>query len=114
MLKAAVVINNAGKTVSPDVSGAQAMFAVSTLDAATGLIKWNYATTSPAAYPFTAATYAMVKSNYGKADLSAAVKRQVEYMAFDCSTKVTTEGMIPISKTSELGKAVLKLTAKIG
>ena len=113
-LKAAVVINNAGKTVSPDVAGAQAMFAASDLNEATGLVKWNYSTTSPAAYPFTAATYAMVKSNYGKADLAAAVKRQVEYMAFDCSTKVTTEGMIPIAKTSDLGKAILKLTAKIG
>jgi len=113
-LKAAVVINNAGKTVSPDVAGAQAQFAASDLDAATGLVTWNYKTTSPAAYPFTAATYAMVKSNYGKADLAAAVKRQVEYMAFDCSTKVTTEGMIPVSKTSDLGKAILKLTAKIG
>ena len=113
-LKAAVVINNAGKTVSPDVTGAQAQFAASDLNEATGLVKWNYATTSPAAYPFTAATYAMVKSNYGKADQAAAVKRQVEYMAFECSTKVTTEGMIPISKTSDLGKAILKLTAKIG
>jgi len=112
-LKAAVVINNAGKTVSPDVAGAQAMFAVSDLNDATGLVAWNYKTTAPAAYPFTAATYAMVKSNYGKADLAAAVKRQVEYMAFDCSTKVTTEGMIPISKTSDLGVAILKLTAKI-
>lgn len=89
------------------------MFAVSTLDAATGLITWNYATKDAAAYPFTAGTYAMVKSNYGKADLASAVKRQVEYMAFDCSTKVTTEGMIPITKTSGLGKAILSLTAKI-
>jgi phosphate transport system substrate-binding protein len=113
-LKAAVVINNAGKTVSPDVTGAQAMFAVSDLNEATGLVTWNYKTTAPAAYPFTAGTYAMVKSNYGKADLASAVKRQVEYMAFDCSTKVTTEGMIPIAKTSDLGKAILKLTAKIG
>jgi len=112
-LKAAVVINNAGKTVSPDVSGAQAMFAASDFSETTGLITWNYKTTSPAAYPFTATTYAMVKSNYGKADLVAAVKRQVEYMSFDCSAKVTTEGFIPISKTSELGKAILKLTAKI-
>ena len=113
-LKAAVVINNAGKTVSPDVAGAQAMFAASDLNEATGLVTWNYKTTAPAAYPFTAGTYAMVKSNYGKADLAAAVKRQVEYMAFDCSAKVTTEGMIPIAKTSDLGKAILKLTAKIG
>ena len=113
-LKAAVVINNAGKTVSPNVQGAQAMFAVSTLNDATGLITWNYKTTDADAYPFTAGTYAMVKSNYGKADLAAAVKRQVEYMAFSCSTKVTTEGMIPITKTSELGKAILKMTAKIG
>jgi phosphate transport system substrate-binding protein len=112
-LKAAVIINNAGNTVNPDVTGAQAMFAVSTLDAATGLIKWNYATTDSDAYPFTAGTYAMVKSNYGKADLAAAVKRQIEYMAFNCSTSVTTAGMIPITKTSPLGKAILSLTAKI-
>ena len=113
-LKAAVVLNNAGKSVSPDVAGAQAQFADSDFSETTGLIKWNYASKSPAAYPFTAATYAMVKSNYGKADLAAAVKRQVEYMAFNCPTKVTTEGMIPITKTSDLGKAILKLTAKIG
>jgi len=112
-LKAAVVLNNAGKSVSPDVAGAQAQFAASDLNEATGLVKWNYATTSPAAYPFTAATYAMVKSNYGKATQADAVKRQVEYMAFGCSAKVTTEGMIPITKTSDLGKAILKLTAKI-
>jgi phosphate transport system substrate-binding protein len=112
-LKAAVVINNAGKTTSPDVTGAQAAFAVADFSETTGLVTWNYKTTAPAAYPFTAATYAMVKSNYGKADLAAAVKRQVEYMAFDCSTKVTTEGMIPVAKTSDLGKAILKLTAKI-
>jgi len=113
-LKAAVVINNAGKTVSPNVAGAQAQFAASDFSETTGLIAWNYKTTSPAAYPFTAATYAMVKSNYGKADQVAAVKRQVEYMAFECSKKVTIEGMIPIDKTSDLGKAILKLTAKIG
>ena len=112
-LKAAVVVNNAGKTTSPDVTGAQAAFAVADFSDTTGLVTWNYKTTAPAAYPFTAATYAMVKSNYGKADLAAAVKRQVEYMAFDCSTKVTTEGMIPVTKTSDLGKAILKLTAKI-
>jgi len=112
-LKAAVVVNNAGKTTSPDVTGAQAAFAVADFSDTTGLVTWNYKTTAPAAYPFTAATYAMVKSNYGKADLAAAVKRQIEYMAFDCSTKVTTEGMIPVTKTSDLGKAILKLTAKI-
>jgi phosphate transport system substrate-binding protein len=112
-LKAAVVVNNAGKTTSPDVTGAQAAFAVADFSDTTGLVTWNYKTTAPAAYPFTAATYAMVKSNYGKADLAAAVKRQVEYMAFDCIKTVTTEPMIAIDKTSELGKAILKLTAKI-
>ena len=113
-LKAAAILNNAGKSVSPDVAGAQAQFADSEFSETTGLVKWNYASKAPGAYPFTAATYAMVKSNYGKADVSAAVKRQVEYMAFECPTKVTTEGFIPIAKTSDLGKAILKLTAKIG
>ena len=112
-LKAAAVINASGKTASANVEGAQAQFAQSDLNETTGLVTWNYTGKSAAAYPFTAATYAMVKSNYGKASQAEAVKRQVEYMAFGCSAKVTTEGMIPITKTSDLGKAILKLTAKI-
>lgn len=113
-LKAAQVINSAGNTTEPNVAGAQAMFAASTFSDTTGLITWNYTSKSPAAYPLTAATYALVKSNYGKADQVAAVKRQVEYMAFNCPNEVPNEGFISISKTSDLGKAILKLTAKIG
>ena len=111
-LKSALIINGAGKTVAPDALGAGAMFAAAALNDATGIVTWNYSTTAPAAYPFTAPTYAMVKSNYG-AEKAAAVKRQVEYMAFDCIKTVTTEPMIAIEKTSDLGKAILKLTAKI-
>jgi phosphate transport system substrate-binding protein len=112
-LKSAMIINGAGKTVAPDALGAGAMFAAADFNDATGIVTWKYDTTAPAAYPFTAPTYAMVKTNYG-AEKAAAVKRQVEYMAFDCINTVTTEPMIAISKTSDLGKAILKLTAKIG
>jgi phosphate transport system substrate-binding protein len=112
-LKSAMIINGAGKTVAPDGLGAGAMFAASDFNEATGIVTWKYDTTAAAAYPFTAPTYAMVKTNYG-ADKAAAVKRQVEYMAFDCIKTVTTEPMIAIDKTSDLGKAILKLTAKIG
>lgn len=111
-LKSALIINGAGKTVAPDALGAGAMFAAAALNDASGIVTWNYTTTASAAYPFTAPTYAMVKSNYG-AEKAAAVKRQVEYMAFDCIKTVTTEPMIAIDKTSDLGKAILKLTAKI-
>jgi phosphate transport system substrate-binding protein len=111
-LKSALIINGSGKTVAPDALGAGAMFAAAALSEATGIVTWNYTTTAPAAYPFTAPTYAMVKSNYG-AEKAAAVKRQVEYMAFDCIKTVTTEPMIAIDKTSDLGVAILKLTAKI-
>jgi phosphate transport system substrate-binding protein len=112
-LKSAMIINGAGKTVAPDALGAGAMFAAASLNEATGIVTWDYKTTAAAAYPFTAPTYAMVKTNYG-ADKAAAVKRQVEYMAFDCIKTVTTEPMIAIDKASDLGKAILKLTAKIG
>jgi phosphate transport system substrate-binding protein len=112
-LKIAAVINNAGNSTTPDVAGAQAMFAASDFNDATGIVTWAYATKSPAAYLFTAPTYAMVKSNYANADKSAAVKRQVEFMAFGCADTVKDEPMIPIAKTSDLGKAILKLTAKI-
>ena len=89
------------------------MFAASDLNEATGIVTWKYTTTSPTAYLFTAPTYALVKSNYGDATKAAAVKRQVEYMAFDCIKTVKTEPMIEITKTSDLGKAILKLSAKI-
>jgi len=112
-LKSALIINGGGKTVGPDALGAGAMFAAADFNDATGIITWKYNTTAPAAYPFTAPTYAMVKTNYG-AEKAAAVKKQVEYMAFDCIKTVTTEPMIEITKTSDLGKAILKLTAKIG
>ena len=112
-LKSALIINGAGKTVGPDALGAGAMFAAASLNESTGIVTWDYLTKAAAAYPFTAPTYAMVKSNYG-AEKAGAVKRQVEYMAFDCIKTVTTEPMIAIEKTSDLGKAILKLTAKIG
>jgi phosphate transport system substrate-binding protein len=112
-LKSALIINGGGKTVGPDALGAGAMFAASDFNETTGIVSWKYTTTAPAAYPFTAPTYAMVKTNYG-AEKAAAVKRQVEYMAFDCIKTVTTEPMIAIEKNSDLGKAILKLTAKIG
>jgi phosphate transport system substrate-binding protein len=112
-LKSALIINGGGKTVAPDALGAGAMFAAADFNETTGIITWKYDTKAAAAYPFTAPTYAMVKTNYG-AEKAAAVKRQVEYMAFDCIKTVTTEPMIAIEKTSDLGKAILKLTAKIG
>jgi len=108
-----LIINGAGKTVAPDALGAGAMFAAADFNETTGIITWKYNTTAAAAYPFTAPTYAMVKTNYG-AEKAAAAKRQVEYMAFECIKTVTTEPMIEITKTSDLGKAILKLTAKIG
>jgi len=112
-LQTAYVINPAGKSVFPDADSANAAYAASTLDAATGILTWNYTSTAAAQYPFTAGTYAMVKTNYDDAAKSAAVKKFVEYFAFNCSENVTTEGMIKITKTSDLGKAILNLTAKI-
>ncbi len=112
-LQTAYVINPAGKSIFPNADSANASYAASTLDAATGIVTWNYTSTSAAAYPFTATTYAMVKTNYADPAKSAAVKKFVEYFAFNCPTDVTTEGMIQITKTSTLGKAILALAAKI-
>ena len=112
-LQTAYVINPAGKSVFPNADSANASYAASTLNEASGIVKWNYTSTAAAAYPLTAATYAMVKTNYNDSKKAAAVKQFVEYFAFTCPVKVTTEGMIQISKTSDLGKAILKLTAKI-
>jgi phosphate transport system substrate-binding protein len=112
-LQTAYVINAAGKSVFPNADSANAAYGAAKFDAATGVLTWNYSTTVAGAYPLTAGTYAMVKTNYNDAAKAAAVKKFVEYFAFDCSEKVTTEGMIKITKTSDLGKAILDLTAKI-
>lgn len=108
------VLNNAGNSVLPDVNGASAQFEDSKLDAATGIITWNYASTAKAAYPLTAATYALAFSKYTSAATAAAVKKQIEFTAFNCYDTAKTFPMIPISKTSALGKAIVGLTAKIG
>jgi len=113
-LATASILNNAGNAVLPDVNGASAQFDDSKLDAATGIITWNYASTAPAAYPLTAATYALAFSKYSSAATAAAVKKQIEWTAFNCYDTAKTFPMIPISKTSGLGKAILGLTAKIG
>jgi phosphate transport system substrate-binding protein len=113
-LATASILNNAGNAVLPDAAGAQAQFDDSKLDAATGIVTWNYASTAPAAYPLTAATYALAFSKYSSAALATAVKKQIEYTAFDCYKDASTFPMISISKTSSLGKAILGLTAKIG
>ena len=113
-LATASILNNAGNAVLPDVNGASAQFDDSKLDSATGIITWNYASTAPAAYPLTAATYALAFSKYSSAATAAAVKKQIEWTAFSCYDTAKTFPMIPISKTSGLGKAILGLTAKIG
>jgi phosphate transport system substrate-binding protein len=113
-LATASILNNAGNAVLPDVNGASAQFDDSKLDSATGIITWNYASTAPAAYPLTAATYALAFSKYSSAATAAAVKKQIEWTAFNCYDTAKTFPMIPISKTSGLGKAILGLTAKIG
>ena len=113
-LATASILNNAGNSVLPDVNGASAQFEDSKLDAATGIVTWNYASTAPAAYPLTAATYALAFSKYSSAATAAAVKKQIEYTAFNCYDNAKTFPMIPITKTSALGKAILGLTAKIG
>jgi phosphate transport system substrate-binding protein len=113
-LATASILNNAGNSVLPDVSGASAQFEDSKLDAATGIVTWNYASVAPAAYPLTAATYALAFSKYSSAATAAAVKKQIEYTAFNCYDNAKTFPMIPITKTSALGKAILGLTAKIG
>jgi phosphate transport system substrate-binding protein len=112
-LQTAYVINAAGKSVFPNADSANAAYGAADFNAASGIVKWNYTTTAAGAYPLTAATYAMVKTNYNDSAKSAAVKKFVEYFAFDCSEKVTTEGMIKITKTSDLGKAILNLADKI-
>ena len=107
------VINPAGKEVAPATEGVLTAFSAATINDSTGLVTFNYKSTLPGAYPFTATTYGMVLTGADKSANIAAVKKMFEYHAFECPKLFPEQGMAVTTKDSELGKAILKLLAKL-
>jgi len=107
------VINPAGKEVAPATEGVLTAFSAATIDDSTGLVTFDYKSKLPGAYPFTATTYGMVLTGADKGANVAAVKKMFEYHAFECPKQFPEQGMAVTTKDSELGKAIIKLLAKL-
>jgi len=107
------VINPAGKEVAPATEGVLTAFSAAKIDDTTGLVTFDYKSKLPGAYPFTATTYGMVLTGADKSANVAAVKKMFEYHAFECPKQFPEQGMAVTTKDSELGKAIIKLLAKL-
>jgi len=107
------VINPAGKEVAPATEGVLTAFSAATINDSTGLVTFDYKSKLPGAYPFTATTYGMVLTGADKSANVAAVKKMFEYHAFECPKQFPEQGMAVTTKYSELGKAIIKLLAKL-
>ena len=107
------VINPAGKEVAPATEGVLTAFSAATINDSTGLVTFDYKSKLPGAYPFTATTYGMVLTGADKSANVAAVKKMFEYHAFECPKLFPEQGMAVTTKDSELGKAIVKLLAKL-
>jgi phosphate transport system substrate-binding protein len=112
-LGVANVINPAGNAIAPSsTEGLLASFSLAKY--ADGIVSFDYANKLPSQYPFPATTYAMALPKYSSAALAGSVKDWITYHAFDCPSVATGTGFAVTSKTSELGKQILALVAKIG
>lgn len=107
------VLNPAGKEVAPATEGVLTSFSAATINDSTGLVTFDYKSKLPAAYPFPATTYGMVLTGADKGANVAAVKKMFEYHAFNCPGLFPEQGMSVTTKDSDLGKAIIKLLAKL-
>ena len=107
------VINPAGNEVAPATEGVLTAFSAATINDSTGLVTFDYKSKLAGAYPFTATTYGMVLTGADKSPNVAAVKKMFEYHAFECPKLFPAEGMAVTTKESDLGKAIIKLLAKL-
>lgn len=107
------VINPAGNSIAPSsTEGLLGSFSLATYK--DGIVTFDYGNKLASQYPFPATTYAMALPKYSSAALAGSVKDWITYHAFDCPSVATGTGFAVTSKTSELGKQILALVAKIG
>jgi phosphate transport system substrate-binding protein len=112
-LRFAEIINKNGDLVQPTDASAAAQVATADI-AANGVVTQDYVNPAPGVYPFTVVTYALALTKYGNADKAAAVKKAIEWHAFNCPTTAPNDGFIKIDKTSPLGLKISAQLAKLG
>ena len=112
-LQTVKVINPAGNEIAPATEGVLTAFSAATINESNGLITFDYNSKLAGAYPFPATTYGMVLTGADKSPNVAAVKKMFEYHAFECPKLFPGEGMAVTTKDSDLGKAIVKLLAKL-
>ena len=112
-LTIASVINGAGNSVTPSSDSAMAAAEKATV-AADGTVTFDYANTSPAAYPFTATTYALALTNYGDTKKAEGIKKTLGYLANNCAKDNPSQGFGAYSATNAFAKAFASQLAKLG
>jgi phosphate transport system substrate-binding protein len=112
-LRFAEIINKNGDLVQPTDASAAAQVATADI-AANGVVTQDYVNPAPGVYPFTVVTYALALTKYGNADKAAAVKKAIEWHAFQCPVTAPNDGFIKIDKTSALGQKISAQLAKLG
>jgi phosphate transport system substrate-binding protein len=112
-LQTVKVINPAGNEIAPATEGVLTAFSAAKINDSNGLVTFDYNSKLAGAYPFPATTYGMVLTGADKSANVAAVKKMFEYHAFECPKLFPGEGMAVTTKDSDLGKALVKLLAKL-
>ena len=107
------VINAAGNSITPSSSSAMAAAAQATV-AADGTVTFDYATKDSDAYPFTATTYALARTNYGDKAKAAGIKETLGYLANNCAKDNPAEGFGAYSATNAFAQKFASQLAKLG
>ncbi len=107
------VINAAGNSITPNSDSALAAASEATVNA-DGTLVFDYLTKNPAAYPFTATTYALALTNYGDAARAAAVKQAIQFTAFNCPGLHPALGFAVVTHGSAFGIKLDTQLAKLG
>ena len=107
------VINAAGNSITPNSDSALAAASVATVNA-DGTLVFDYNTSNPSAYPFTATTYALALTNYGDAAKAAAVKKAIQFTAFSCPGLHPALGFAVVTHSSAFGIKLDTQLAKLG
>lgn len=112
-LTIANVINGAGNAITPSSDSAMAAAEMATVNA-DGTVVFNYGNTNPAAYVFTATTYALALTSYGDAAKGAGVKKTLGYLANNCAKDNPTQGFGAFTPTNAFAKSFASQLAKLG
>ena len=107
------LINKNGDLVQPTDAAVAAQIATADIGA-NGVVTQNYLNPAKGVYPISVVTYALALTNYGDATKAAAVKKAIEWHAFNCPDTAPNDGFIKIDKNGALGAKIQAQLAKLG